>query len=184
MRDVGIIDRKKCALVIVDVQEKFRPVIFEIERVVDNAKKLIEGAKILGIPIIVTEQYPKGLGCTVNEIKSLLEEYKPIEKLSFSCFGEESFIETLEKLGVTDLIIFGIEAHVCITKTILDAISRGYRVHLVTDAVSSRSEYNWKIAIERARQAGAFLVSTEMILFQLMDSAGTEEFKRISKIIK
>lgn len=184
MKDVGIIDRNKTALIIVDIQEKFKPAIFEIERVIDNTKKVIEGARILGIPIIVTEQYPKGLGKTVNAIQASLGDFRPIEKLSFSCFGEKKFLDELEKLNVTDLIILGIEAHVCITKTILDAIARGYRVHLVTDAISSRSESNLKIAIERAKQVGAFLASSEMILFQLMDSAGTEEFKRISKIIR
>ncbi len=184
MKDVGIINRNKTALIVVDVQEKFRPVIFEMDRVIDNTKKVIEGASILGIPIIVTEQYPKGLGKTVDDIKDSLGDFKPIEKLSFSCFGDTKFIEELEKLNVTDIIILGIEAHVCITKTILDAIAKGYRVHLVTDAISSRSESNLKIAIERAKQSGAFLASSEMILFQLMDAAGTEEFKKISEIIR
>lgn len=184
MKDVGIIDRNKTALIVVDIQEKFKPAIFEMDRVIDNTKKVIEGARILEIPIIVTEQYSKGLGRTVDTIRASLGNFQPIEKLSFSCFGEQKFLNELEKLNVTDIIILGIEAHVCITKTILDAIAKGYRVHLVTDAISSRSESNLKIAVERAKQAGAFLASSEMILFQLMDSAGTEEFKRINEIIK
>ena len=176
-------ERDKVAFVLIDIQERFLPVIHNIETVIANANRLVRSASILKIPLIVTEQYPKGLGRTVDEIY-LDKGQEIIEKISFDCFGCHDFTRKLEGLGVRSLALFGIEAHVCVLKTALGAIASGYEVHVVADAVSSRTEENKDLALDRLKQSGVFIVSTEMILFQLMDRAGTDEFKAISKLIK
>ena len=178
----GIPERDEVAFLLIDIQERFLPVIHSIETVIDNANKLVSGASILKIPLIVTEQYPKGLGRTVDTI-NLAEGQEIIEKISFDCFGCDEFNEKLMELKARSLVIFGIEAHVCVLKTSLEA-ARNYEVHVVADAVSSRTEENKLLAIERLRQSGVFIVSTEMILFQLMHEAGTDEFRAISRLIK
>ena len=181
--NLGIPKRNEVAFVLVDIQEKFLPVIHNIELLIDNANKLVKGASILEIPLIVTEQYPKGLGRTVNDI-NLDAGQEIIEKITFDCFGCDDFAKKMEMLGAKSLVIFGIEAHVCVLKTALEACARNYEVYLVADAVSSRTEGNKILALERLRQSGVFIASTEMILFQLMDRAGTDEFKAISKLVK
>jgi len=179
----GIPNRKEIALVVIDVQDAFRTVIFEMGRVAENCSKLVAAFKFLKVPIIHTEQYPQGLGLTIPELKILFEE-KAIEKMEFSCFKNKAFKEKLKALGVKGLVICGIEAHVCVLQTALDGIKEGYQVYLVEDAVSSRKQSDWKTAVERAEQSGIYRVSTEMIIFQLMDKAGTDEFKEVQKIIK
>ena len=181
--DFGIPERDKTAFVLIDIQEKFRPVIHNIQAVIDNANRLVKGASILKIPLIVTEQYPKGLGRTVDEI-DLDDGQGIVEKISFDCFGCDGFREKLDEIDVKSLVIFGIEAHVCVLKTALEAVARDYETHVIADAVSSRTEENKNLALERLRQSGVFVASTEMILFQLMDRAGTDEFKAISKLVK
>ncbi|MBN2403839.1 MAG: hydrolase [Spirochaetes bacterium] len=183
MSAFGIINRDKTAFVLIDIQEKFVPAISAIKEVISNAEILMQSAIILNIPVIVTEQYPKGLGKTVNNIK-LPAGTPVIEKLHFSCFGNNEFRNKINELGVESVVLFGIEAHVCLLKTALDAIQLNLGVHVVADAVSSRTPANKSIALERMRQSGAFIVSTEMILFQLMEYSGTDEFKAISKLIK
>jgi nicotinamidase-related amidase len=137
---------------------------------------------VLKIPLLVTEQYPKGLGKTSDKIN--LFENKGVEKISFSCFGCDEFNEKLKALNVTDLVLFGIETHVCVQKTALDALKNNYTVHVIADAVGSRKNQNKAIGIKRMKQSGAFVTSTESILFQLMDGAGTDEFKIISNLVK
>jgi nicotinamidase-related amidase len=181
--ELGIPKRDKVAFALVDIQEKFVPVIHNIETVIDNASKLVRGASILRIPLIVTEQYPKGLGRTVDEI-GLDEGQEIIEKTSFDCFGCDDFTKKLEALQVKSLVILGIEAHVCVLKTALEAAARNYEAHVVADATSSRTEESKILALERLRQSGVFVASTEMILFQLMDRAGTDEFRAISRLVK
>lgn len=183
MNKLGIINRETTAFVLVDIQDKFIPVIHNIEEVISNANILTKSAEILKIPLIVTEQYPKGLGHTSKKIY-IPNKSRIFEKMSFSCFGNEKFVEEIKKLCIKSIVLFGIEAHVCVLKTALDALKNNYEVHVVGDAISSRKYENKVLAIERMRQSGAFIASTEMILFQLMDVAGTEEFKLISKLIK
>ncbi len=178
----GIPKREEIALVSIDVQEGFRPVIFEFDRVVDNISRLARAFKGFGIPILHTEQYPKGLGKTVNELSGLFDE-DPVEKVEFSCFDCAPFRKSLPP-DARSLVICGIEAHVCVLNTALDAIKKGHEVYLVEDAISSRKETDWKTAIARAAQSGAYRVSTEMIIFQLMEKAGTDEFREIQKIVK
>ena len=179
----GIPKRHEVAFILIDIQERFLPVIHNIEAVIENTNRLVGGASILDIPLVVTEQYPKGLGPTVDGIH-LDEGQEIIEKISFDCFGCHDFTRKLEETGARTLVIFGIESHVCVLKTALKAIALGYEVHVVADAVSSRTQENKILALERLRQSGVFVVSTEMILFQLMDRAGTDEFKAISRLVK
>jgi nicotinamidase-related amidase len=183
MDKLGIIDRKKTVFVLVDIQYKFIPVIKNIEKVILNSNILVKASEILKIPLIVTEQYPKGLGHTCEKI-NLPSKKHLIEKVSFSCFGSDEFVKKIKELKVDSIVLFGIEAHVCILKTALDALKNNLDVYVVADAISSRTAENKSIAIERMRQSGVFIVSTEMIVFQLLDKAGTEEFKQISKLVK
>lgn len=182
--ELGFLSRGDTVLVVVDVQEKFRLVVFEFGRVVKNVRKLVEGFRLLNIPVVVTEQYPRGLGETVAEVKKSLGEFKPLEKVSFSCFGDEKFVKELKKHGKKSLVLSGIESHVCILKTALDAVSRGFKVHIPVDSISSIKESDYRIAVERLRQAGVFLASSEMILFQLLDNSKQPEFKKLSEMVK
>jgi nicotinamidase-related amidase len=179
----GIPNRKEVALVVVDVQDSFLPVIFEMGRVSENCAKLVKAFKVLGVPILHTEQYPQGLGLTIPDLAVLFED-KPIEKIEFSCLRNKKFKEKLTTLKVKALVICGIEAHVCVLQTALDALKAGYEVYVVEDAVSSRKKTDWNTAVERLRQGGAHIVSAEMMIFQLMEKAGTDEFKEIQKIVK
>lgn len=179
----GVPEPHDIALIVVDVQERFRPVIFEFDRVVANCSKLIRGFNVLGLPIVPTEQYPKGLGFTIPEISGLLKD-KPLEKMEFSCMKNADFAEKVKSLNVRALALCGIEAHVCVLQTCLDAIQGGWEVYFVEDAISSRRDSDWRTAAARVSQSGIWRVSTEMLLFQLMDKAGGEEFKEIQRIVK
>jgi nicotinamidase-related amidase len=178
------ITRTGAGLVVIDVQERLLPVIFEKERVVENAVRLLKGAAALGLPIIVTEQYRKGIGPTVPEITGAIAEFAPFEKLAFSACGAPGFLEALAAKGLTDLALCGIEAHVCVCQTCLELLDRGFRCFVVADAISSRTPANHQLAVERMRQAGAVIVSTEMLLFELLERAGTPEFKQILALVK
>ena len=170
--------------VCVDIQEKFTDIIYKFDKVLYNSQILIDGLNILQVPIIVTEQYPRGLGCTISEIKKHLNEYHPIEKLAFSCCGSDEFCDALKKCGKKNVIVFGIETHVCVLQTVLDLIEMEYQPVLIEDCVSSRKESDRNTAINRMRQEGAIITSYESILFELSRVAGTEKFKQISKLVK
>ncbi len=176
-------DRDDTGLVVIDLQEKFLPVIHNIKEVISNAEKVIRTFKILKMPIMITEQYPKGLGKTVESISKLIET-EPIEKISFSCFGEEKFLESIEKLNIKNLVLLGIESHVCVLNTAIDAIKRGYVPYVVVDATSSRKKIDYETSVKRMMQEKIYLTTTEILFFQLLKKAGTPEFKEISKIIK
>ena len=168
----------------VDVQERLLPAIFERERVVQNSVRLIQGATILHVPIFVTEQYRKGLGATAPEVAAAIPGFAPLEKLAFSACGAEGFVAALKRKKVSDVILCGIEAHVCVTQTCLGLLEKGFQVFVVADAVSSRTAENYRIGVERMRAAGAVIVSTEMVLFELLERAGTAEFKQILALVK
>lgn len=178
------INRAKAGLVVVDIQEKFVPVIHELSRVIRNSLRLINGAAILRMPVFATEQYRKGLGATVPEIASAIPDFAPMEKTVFSCCGAPGFVEALRAREVQDILLCGIETHVCVAQTCLDLLEAGFRPFVVADAISSRTPENHRLGVERMRDAGAVIVSTEMILFELLERAGTEEFKRIQGLVK
>lgn len=178
------IRRLAAGLVVVDIQERLLPAIWEKERVVRNSVLLIRSAAVLGVPVFATEQYRKGLGNTVPEVAGAVEVFAPREKLAFSACGAEGFVEALRAKKVSDAILCGIEAHVCVCQTALDLLAEGFRVYVAADAISSRTAENHRLGLDRMRDAGAVIVSTEMIVFELLGRAGTEEFKKILGLIK
>lgn len=182
--DKFFLTKDNSILLIVDIQERLAVVMKEKEKVVANSLHLIEAAKLLQMPVVFAEQYPKGLGPTISEIKEALLSYQPIEKMTFSCCGEPSFLKTLSSTGKKKIILIGMETHVCVLQTCLGLLKEGYDVHIVNDAVCSRRKDNFKTGIEFMRDAGAVITCTETVLFQLLERAGTEEFKAISKRIK
>jgi nicotinamidase-related amidase len=180
------LEPEQCALFVVDMQEKLLPPIWEKERLVRNVQLLIRLAGILKIPAMVTVQYAKGLGNTVPEIASLLPETSPIDKLTFSCFGSDVFCSLLKRLPGqrTTALLCGMETHICVMQTALGALREGYLVHVASDAVSSRTELNWRIGLDRMRAAGAVLSSTEMMIYELLRSSGTPAFRELLPYLK
>jgi nicotinamidase-related amidase len=180
------LEADQCALIVVDIQEKLLPPIFEKERLLKNSQLLIRLAGILKIPALVSTQYAKGLGNTVPEIASLLPENQPTDKLMFSCFGSDVFCSLLKRLpgNRTTLLLCGMESHICVTQTALGALREGYLVHVASDAVSSRTEWNWKIGLDRMRAAGAVISSTEMMMYELLRSSGVPAFKELLPYLK
>jgi len=176
-------DRDNTALVVIDLQEKFLPVIHNIKEVISNAEKVIKIFKILKMPIMITEQYPKGLGKTVESISNLIET-EPIGKISFSCFGEERFLKIIGKFDIENLVLVGIESHVCVLNTAIDAVKRGYVPYVVVDATSSRKKIDYETSLKRMVQEDIYLTTTEILFYRLLEKAGTPEFREISKIIK
>jgi nicotinamidase-related amidase len=176
--------RSKAVLVVVDVQARLLPAIFEKERVVQNAVRLIKGATILGVPVLATEQYRKGLGPTVAEVAAAIPGFAPLEKVAFSACGAGGFSAALKATRASDAILCGIEAHVCVTQTCLDLLDQGMRVFVPADAVSSRTQENSRLGVERMAAAGAVIASTEMMLFELLGEAGTAEFKQVLELVK
>jgi nicotinamidase-related amidase len=176
---------EQCALIVIDIQEKLLPPIFERERVVRNAQLLIRLAGILNIPVMATTQYSKGLGSTVPDVASLLPD-AAMDKMTFSCFGDDAFCSLLKKLpgNRTTALVCGMESHICVAQTALGALREGYVVHVASDAVSSRTEWNWQIGLERMRAAGAVISSTEMIIYELLRASGTAAFKEMLKHLK
>jgi nicotinamidase-related amidase len=170
------------ALLVVDVQEKLVPAIADHERVVFNTRRLIDGAKILGIPVVATEQYPKGLGPTVPE---LAERLGPIpDKLTFSCSGCPEVFKKLQDEGIHKILVVGIETHVCVQQTVLDLLGDGWRVYLAIDAVGSRHPLDRDTALRRMDSSGAVLTTTEAALFEWCQVAGTPQFKEISRLVR
>ncbi|MFK5926418.1 MAG: hydrolase [Desulfuromusa sp.] len=179
------LNSEKAALVIIDVQEKLAPAMNQdlYGQLILHVNLLIEGFKALDLPIIATEQYSKGLGHTVTELNGATDQHR-IEKIAFSCCGEENFITALEKSGAKQVLVVGMETHVCVLQTVLDLLDRGYNVHLVGDAVCSRFKGDYDNAISTAAQAGAVITTTETALFQLVKVAGTDAFKVVSKLVR
>jgi len=180
------LEADQCALIVVDIQEKLLPPIFQKEELVRNAKLLIRAAGLLKIPALMSTQYAKGLGQTVPEIASLLPETEAIDKDQFSCFGSDAFCTLLKRLPGkrNTLLLCGMESHICVTQTALGALREGYLVHVASDAVSSRTDWNWKIGLERMRAAGAVISSTEMMIYELMRSSSSPAFKELLPHLK
>jgi len=180
------LDPAQCALLVIDVQEKLLPPIFQKDQLVRNSQLLIRLAGILKIPTVLTTQYSKGLGNTVPELASLLPETQAIEKQIFSCFGSELFCSTLKRLpgNRNTVILCGMESHICVAQTALAALREGYLVHVASDAVGSRTEWNWKIGLDRMRAAGAVISSTEMVIYEALRSSDTSAFKDMLKYLK
>jgi nicotinamidase-related amidase len=180
------LEAEQCALIVIDIQEKLLPPIFQKEQLVRNSQLLIRAAGILKVPALVSTQYAKALGGTVPEIASLLPQSDPVDKQLFSCFGSEVFCTLLKRLPGqrNTLLLCGMESHICMMQTALAALREGYLVHVASDAVSSRTEWNWKIGLDRMRAAGAVISSTETMIYELMRSSGSPAFKELLPHLK
>lgn len=178
------ISKENTVGLIIDLQERLFPVMSNKETLLKNCQILTEGLNILNIPTIVSQQYSKGLGETLPEIKSLIPDFNPIEKTDFSCFDVPEIVEKLKELNTKNIIICGIESHVCVLQTAVDLKAAGLNPIVVMDCVSSRSEDNYELAKERFRLEDIMMTSYESILFELTRSAGAPEFRAISKLVK
>ncbi|MGF1587503.1 MAG: hydrolase [Bacteroidales bacterium] len=176
--------KEDSAAVVIDIQERLLPHMFDGEKMLRNCEKLIEGLKILSVPITVTQQYTKGLGPTQPSIMEMFTDFSFVEKSTFSCCGEPSFRENISLSGKKNFIICGIEAHVCVLQTCIDLIDDGFTPVIVEDCISSRKPEDKLIAIERMRQEGARITTLESILFELTRQAGSDIFKSISRLVK
>jgi isochorismate hydrolase len=179
--------RERAVLVVCDVQDRLFPAMDadHREEVMRNIKVLATSARRLSVPIVVTEQYPKGLGHTLPELMETLgPDIEPHEKVTFSCYGAETFRARLEASGAREIVLTGIEAHVCVLMSALDLVATGHTVHVVADAVTSRSQANWRFAMEQLRQADAVVTTTETVLFQLLRQADTDEFRELARLVR
>lgn len=181
MRNKNILKKEDVVLVVIDVQERLISKIFRKEEVIKNIVSLLKFSKIVKIPVILTEQ--ENLGQTISEIKEEVPDLKPIPKMTFNCFFNKNFSNAIKKTKRKTLVLTGIEAHICVAQTALYALSN-FNVQVVADAVSSREPENLKIGLERMRQAGVIVTSTEMLIFEILKKAGTREFKETLNLIK
>lgn len=183
--DKFFLDTGSTLLMIIDFQEKLCKAMDPgiLAGQISNVAMLLEAAGVLGVPVLVTEQYPSGLGETIRELKEKFPG-TPLEKTSFSCCGEGSVQERIEELGRRNIVVCGMEAHICVLQTVLDLIGKGHHVHVVSDAVMSRKKENWRMGLEIASAAGAVITSAETVLFQLLKRAGTPEFRKLSKLVR
>ncbi|MFP4439431.1 MAG: hydrolase [Chloroflexaceae bacterium] len=172
------------ALLVIDVQGKLAQMMHEQEQLFGNLQKMVRGAQVLELPIIVTEQNPEGLGPTIPELAQFLPDTPSISKMSFSCCGNSEFMQAIKALGRRQLLMTGIETHICVYQTTRELLERGYEVEVVTDAVSSRTPANKAIGLQRMQEAGARMTSSEMALYELLQVAEGPQFKEILKLVK
>ncbi|MBU0514679.1 MAG: hydrolase [Proteobacteria bacterium] len=178
------LDRRRTSLVVIDVQDKLMGVMGRRERMTDGLLKLCHLANTFDLPLILTEQYPKWLGPTVPEIKAVLPTYAPIEKLDFDCCAVAAFNQALDAAGTKDVILTGVETHVCVLQTCRSLRDKGFGVHVPQDAVDSRTEENWRVGLDLMKDLGAVITSAETVIFQMLERAGTPEFKAMMKVVK
>jgi len=183
-RNPVLLDKKRTGLLVIDIQKKILDVMAEPERVLGNSVKLIKGFKILECPIFITEQYPEGIGKTVIQIKRALGKVEIPEKLSFSCCAIDGLMKSFRVKKLDQMVLCGIESHVCVWQTAMDLIHSGFMVSVVRDSLSSRHHVDYETALNRMAVHGIEVTTTEMVLFELLKEAGTDEFREISKLIK
>ena len=186
IRERFFLDAEQSILVVIDVQDRLTKAMDQqvFAQLTSNTGILLESAAELGIPVVITEQYVKGLGETVPELLTKAAAAPRFEKMSFSCCGSQEFVKQLRATGRRQIVITGMESHVCVLQTALELLDAGYAVHLVQDAVMSRSKQNWDVARGIVQQAGGVLTCTESVLFQWLKAAGTESFKKLSKLVR
>lgn len=178
------ISRESCAGLVIDIQERLFPHMDAKDELLRKCQILIEGLKILDVPLYLTEQYPRGLGPTLEVIREIMETDAAIEKASFSCCDDPMYLSALKQSARKTLIVCGIEAHVCVLQTVVDLLSSGYMAVVVEDCISSRNPEDKRVAIQRMRAEGAVITTCESILFELTRVSGTDEFKAISRLVK
>jgi len=181
-----LLQADQCALVVVDMQEKLLPPIFNKDQLIKNSQLLIRLARVLNIPLVVTTQYAQGLGAVVPEVASLIGDARFIDKLDFSCFGSNDFRSILKSLpgNRNTVLLCGMEAHICVMQTALGALNDGYLVHVASDAIGSRVRWNLDIGIDRMRTAGVVISTTEMMIYELLRCSGTQQFKEMLPYLK
>jgi nicotinamidase-related amidase len=177
----NLLEREESLLVIIDMQEKLLPAMAHRETVTENATRLLAFSDIIGLPVVVTEQGK--LGAMVFDLSHRKQAVKPISKLAFNCFLSDEFADTIHRSGRKTLILTGLEAHICVAQTALYAAPQ-FNVHVVRDAISSRTVDNWNVAVERMRASGVTITSTEMVIYELLKRAGTDEFKATLALVK
>jgi nicotinamidase-related amidase len=180
----GLIDRRRAVVVLVDAQERLADAMPRRGAVVNTMALLARAARVLGMPLVVTRQYPRGLGDTVDEIVEAVGVHEPVDKVAFDCTREPAFSSALEALGRTQVIIAGMEAHICVTQTALSLGAGGYDVHVVADAVCSRRDADCDVALDRLRTAGMTVTTSESAIYEALGEAGTAEFRAILEIVK
>ena len=179
-----MLNPENTALIVVDVQGKLATLMHQKEQLYRNLQILIQGARILELPILWLEQYPKGLGPTIPEVAELLVDQQPVAKTCFSGCGQPEFCQQLRASGRRQLLLAGIETHICVYQTARDLLAQGYHVEAVADAISSRTPENRQIGLDKMAQHGAEITSVEMVLFELLREAGTPPFKKIAPLVK
>ena len=171
-------------LLVVDIQERLMPYINNNDEIAKKCELFIKGCRLLDVPTLTMQQYTKGLGETVPVVKNALGDFEPVEKISFSCCGDAGFIRKLEKSGKKDILVIGIEAHICVQQTVLDLLEKGYNVYVIVDCIGSRFEKDRCYAERRMEKAGAVLTTAESVLFELLKSADHPKRKEISNLVK
>jgi len=179
------LDTDKAVLVVIDIQERLVTAMPQkvYVRLRNTVAMLAEAAKVLGVPVVTTEQYPRGIGHTVPELAELCSE-KVVEKVSFGCCGEPDFLAAIKETGRSQVLVTGMEAHVCVYQTVLGLLEDGYHVHLVRDAICSRNKIAFLSGVANAAEAGAVVTTAETVLFQLLQDSTHDQFKAISKMVK
>ncbi|MCS6950133.1 MAG: hydrolase [bacterium] len=185
MRHPQILRADRSVLVVVDMQEPFLRYVHERERVIQQCRLLVQSASVLKVPVIATLQYAQRMGGIIPEIAEVLpESSEPIDKMCFSCYGSDPFRAALMASERSQVVLCGVEAHICVTQTALDAQEGGFQVHVVQDAVSSRARENWQVAMERLRHAGVVVTCAESVVYEWLVQAGTDEFRQILQWVK
>ena len=183
-RHPHILQAESAIVVVVDMQEPFLRGIHERERVIQNVARLVQGAKVLGVPVLCTLQNRKAMGDVIAEIQALLPPHPPFEKMAFSCYADPRFASELDRSGRKQVVLCGVESHICVSQTAAALLAAGYQPHVCADAVSSRTAENWRAGIEKVRQAGGLINATESVLFEILQEAGTPNFREILRIVK
>ncbi len=180
------LDRESTVLLVVDVQTKLAAAMSDemLDTIVTNIDILATSFHMMGLPVCESLQYPQGLGETLEELSGIIKPHYRFEKREFSCANDEGFNQLLEDEKIKSVVIVGMETHVCVLQTAIDLLQKGYKVHVVSDAVISRNEFNWEIGIDYMQNAGALITVTEVVLFQLLRTSAAKEFKEISNLIK
>lgn len=184
MRHQNLLKADNCLLLIVDIQEAFEPHIAEIDRVIERSRIMIQAAGLLKIPLLVTEQYPKGLGPTVEPLRKVLQDCDHYEKTTFSCCGDDTINSAILATDRKQILLVGIEAHVCISQTAHDLIAQGLQCHLPADAISSRQLSDCRVALNRLARAGAIITTTEAAIMEMTTHSRHQNFREISRLIK
>lgn len=184
MRHPDILTREGTVLLISDVQKKCIKPIYKKEAMINNIKNLISFAGMVGLPILLTELSPQKFGGSIEEIKKLVPRLEPIKRSRYSCFGNEDLTLRLEAMNTNTLVVVGMETHISICQTVLDALTRGYRVHVVLNATSSQKKVNWKIGLEKMRRAGAIITTMEMVMHEIIERVDVPQYDTFVKLVR